>query len=99
MNELDDRLAGDMVWELFPDREARTREGIPAPVRAVLIAGACLVAAAWPVSRALAVLIACLAVSAADFRKARRLARSIPEKAGGSICTGSPTVGARGNSR
>ena len=86
MNEIDDRLAGDAIWELFPGPAAR-----PVPERRLVragrwIAGACLVAAVWLFSPSLAVITACLAVAAADLRKGRRLARSIPDKAGGTIC-------------
>ncbi len=86
MNELDDRLAGDLVWELFPGRSVPPAKESWLPRAASWIAGACLAAAAWPLSPALAILIACVAVSVADFRKARHLVRSIPEKAGGTIC-------------
>jgi hypothetical protein len=86
MDETDDRLAGDPIWELFPDRvgtaprESRLARG------GRWLAGACVVAVAWLLSPPLAVLTACLAVSAGDFRNGRQLARSIPDKAGGRIC-------------
>ena len=86
MNELDDRLAGDLVWELFPGRSVRPAKKSSLLRAAIWIACAALVAAAWQASPTLAVIMACLAISAADFLKARRLARSIPDKAGGIIC-------------
>jgi hypothetical protein len=87
MEEVDDRLAGDPVWELFP-RPA------PSPAQSFLTARdwqrrlevACLIAAGWLLFPPLAVLTACLAVSIRDFRAGRQLARSIPDKAGGTIC-------------
>ena len=98
MNEVDDRLAGDPVWELFPSRAAGSAR---APRRARYgrwLAVACLVAAIWLVSPALAVLVACLAIAAGDFRYGRQLARSIPDKAGGAVLRVSHTLGVRGSS-
>ena len=87
MNELDDRLAGDLVWELFPDRSV-TSAPVSRRLRAGLwLAVACVVAVTWFVSPDLAVAMACLAISAGDFRKGWQLARSIPDKAGGTICS------------
>jgi len=86
MNEIDDRLAGDPVWELFPYSEAGP---VPRSRRARFgrwLAVACLVAATWLFSPSLAVVTACLAIAAVDFRNGRQLARSIPDKAGGSVC-------------
>ena len=87
MNETDDRLAGDPVWELFPhpapgpaQHALRTRHYGPW----LVVAG--LIALGWFRFPPLAVVTACLAVAARDFRKARQLARSIPSKAGGTIC-------------
>jgi hypothetical protein len=87
MHEMDDRLAGDAVWELFASPA-------PATVRADLrfrsyrrwLIAAGFVAAGWIVLPPLAVVAACLFVAAPDFRKGRQLARSIPSKAGGEIC-------------
>jgi hypothetical protein len=87
MNEADDRLAGDPVWELFP-------YPAPGPVQGSVLTRddwrwlvlVCTVVAAWFVYSPLAVVIACLAVAARDFRTGRQLARSIPDKAGGTIC-------------
>jgi hypothetical protein len=86
MNEVDDRLAGDPVWELFPQRAAGPARGPRRTRYARWLAVACLVAVIWPFSPALGVLIACLAVAAGDFRYGRQLARSIPDKAGGAVC-------------
>ena len=88
MNEVDDRLAGDPVWELFP---------YPAPVSApglthvrdyrrwLAVAG--LIVAGGLLLPPLAVATACWVVAAGEFRTGRLLARSIPDKAGGRICT------------
>jgi len=87
MNEMDDRLAGDSVWELFthpapgPAQEApRTRQYR----RWLVVAG--MIAVGWLLSPPVAVVTACLSVAARDFRTGRQLARSIPDKAGGPIC-------------
>jgi hypothetical protein len=87
MSEVDDRLAGDPVWELFP-------RPFPRPARRYFnardcrrwLAVACVIAVGWLLFPPYAVLTACLAVSTRDFRTGRQLARSIPDKAGGTIC-------------
>jgi hypothetical protein len=86
MNEMDDRLVGDPVWELFSDPAPRPAQGTRRSrlFRYLIVAG--LIAPVWLVSPPLAVVIACLAVAARDFRTGRQLARSIPDKAGGTIC-------------
>jgi hypothetical protein len=86
MNDVDDRLAGDPVWELFPYRAAGSAEAPRRARYARWLAVGCLVAVIWLVSPALAVLVACLLVASADFRYGWQLARSIPDKAGGAIC-------------
>ena len=87
MSEVDDRLAGDPVWELFPyAAHAHEKESHDARDYRRWFAVACLVAAAWLVYPPLAVVTFCLAVVAHDFRNGRQLARSIPDKAGGSVC-------------
>ncbi len=86
MNEIDDRLAGDPVWELFPYSAAGPVPGSRRGRYARWLALACLVAASWLFSPSLAVVTACLAIAAVDFRKGRQLARSIPDKAGGTVC-------------
>jgi hypothetical protein len=86
MNEVDDRLAGDPVWELFADRAAGT---VPRSRRARYgrcFALACLVGAIWLISPPYGVMSACLAMAAGDFQLGRQLARSIPDKAGGTVC-------------
>ncbi len=87
MHETDDRLAGDPVWELFPrpspgpaHQASRTRRNL-----AWLAVGG-VVAAVWFVHPPSSVLIACLSAAARDVRNGRRLARSIPDKAGGRVC-------------
>jgi hypothetical protein len=86
MNDVDDRLAGDLVWELFPHRAAGPARESRSTGYARWLAAAYLVALTWPFSPALAVLIACLAVGAGDFRYGWQLGRSIPDAAGGTIC-------------
>lgn len=86
MSETDDRLAGDLVWELFAQptsspAKAASRTGRYGPWSVV----AALIVLGW-LSPPLAVVMACLAVSAGDFRTGRQSARSIPSKAGGTIC-------------
>jgi hypothetical protein len=87
MNETDDRLVGDPVWELF----AHPTPGPAQPASRIrrygpwlFVAG--LIALGWFLFPPLAVVTACLAVAARDFRQGRQLARSIPSKAGGTIC-------------
>jgi hypothetical protein len=86
MNEVDDRLAGDPVWELFPYRAAGSPQSPRRARYGRWLAVVCLVAAVWLVSPALAVLVACVAMAAGDFRYGWHIARSIPDKAGGAIC-------------
>lgn len=82
MSEADDRLSGDLVWELFPVQSTGTRS------RRLLHAleASLLVVLTWFVSPSLSVAIACLSISLKDFRDGWRLARSIPDKEGGTIC-------------
>jgi hypothetical protein len=87
MNEVDDRLAGDPVWELFPYPAPGSAQGsLGARDYRRWLAVACLVAVIWLLFPPLAVVTACLAVAARDFRTGRLLARSIPDKAGGTVC-------------
>ncbi len=83
MSEPDDRLVGDPVWELFPGPSHEVRRS-----RRYLswLAAAGLIVLAWFLYPPLSVIVACLAVAARDFHTGRRLARSIPDKAGGGIC-------------
>src|SRR5690349_12992696 len=82
MIEPDDRLAGDPVWEMFPASPP------PAPgARRYLYGLAALIAAAWFLWPPLSVALACLSATFQDFRTGRQLARSIPDKAGGRICS------------
>ena len=87
MNETDDRLVGDPVWELF----AYPAPGPAQPASRIrrygpwlIVAG--LIALGWFLFPPLAVVTAGLSVAARDFRRGRQLARSIPSKAGGTIC-------------
>jgi hypothetical protein len=86
MNEIDDRLAGDLVWELFPARAARPANDsrLARSARWLACAGVVIASGLW--SPTLALVMACLAVSAGSFRNGRQLARSIPDKAGGLVC-------------
>jgi hypothetical protein len=86
MNELDDRLAGDPVWELFPSRAVSSPRTSRHANAVLWLAGACATVAIWQWSPPLAVVTACLAVSAGDIRSGWQIARSIPDRAGGAIC-------------
>jgi hypothetical protein len=86
MDEPDDRLAGDAVWELFPYRTAGPAQGSRRFQYGRWLVVACLVAACWLLSPSLAVATACLAIAAVEFQNGRRLARSIPDKAGAKVC-------------
>lgn len=81
MSEADDRLVGDPVWELFPASEDDSR------LRRVRT-GLLLVALAlvyW--FSGVSVVLVCVAASLRELWEGRRLARSIPDKAGGRICS------------
>ncbi len=84
MYEADDRLDGDIVWELFaqptpaPGTESG-RIGRWAVVVALIVVGGLF----FP---PMAVLIACLAVAWPDFRKGRQIARTLPDRAVGRVC-------------
>jgi hypothetical protein len=86
MSEIDDRLAGDPVWEIFPHQAAGVpqRDGVARFGR--WLAVACAVVACWVLAPPLAVLLACLAIAVPEFRNGLRLARSIPDKAGRIVC-------------
>jgi hypothetical protein len=87
MIEADDRLAGDPVWELFAEPavgEAPDAGRFPRYRRWLALAAVMVVS--WILCPPLAVVITGLAVAARDFRNGRRLARSIPDKAGGGVC-------------
>jgi hypothetical protein len=87
MHDLDDRLAGDPVWELFTHPTpgpAQPAFRNPHYRRRLIVAG--LIAVGWLLFPPLAVVLACLSVAARDLRTGRQLARSIPSKAGGTIC-------------
>jgi hypothetical protein len=87
MNETDDRLAGDPVWEIFaPSVPLSPRAGDRVRRYQRLLVAAGLIGLAWFVSPPAAVLIACTAVAAPDVRRGWQVARSIPDKAGGTIC-------------
>jgi hypothetical protein len=78
MNEPDDRLVGDFVWELFPTQ---------APRRLLTIGLWFLAGEMWFLSPPLSVILACLAASYKDLQAGWRLRRTIPDKAGGDICS------------
>jgi hypothetical protein len=87
MDEVDDRLAGDPVWELFPRPAPRPAQRfLTARDCRQWLAVACVIAVGWLLFSPLAVVTACLAVSIRDFRTGRQLSRSIPDEAGGTIC-------------
>lgn len=81
MLEADDRLAGDPVWELFPaqDDDSRLRRS---RMSLLLLTLALLY---WIPTAS--IVLACVAASVREFWEGRRLARSIPNKAGGRICS------------
>lgn len=87
MSEVDDRLAGDPTWELFPSSVSGAASAPSLPRRLRRWFGlAVLVPAVWLVYPPAAVVVACVLVASHDLRAGRQLARSIPDKAGGSIC-------------
>ncbi len=88
MDDIDDRLAGDPVWELFAQPTAGAgHEADRAWPYANWLVAAGLIALGWLKFPPLAVVTVCALVAACDFRKGRLLARSIPSKAGGVICS------------
>jgi hypothetical protein len=87
MSEQDDRLAGDPIWELFAHAAPGPEHGAARHLRhGRWLAVAGLIVLGWLVFPPLAVVIVCLSVPARDVCTGRRLARSIPDKAGGTIC-------------
>jgi hypothetical protein len=86
MSDVDDRLAGDPVWELFP--QAASETGTIAVRRYTRwLAAIGLAAVSLLVFPPLAGAIVCLSFAAPDFHVGWQLARSIPSKAGGKICS------------
>jgi hypothetical protein len=85
MDEVDDRLAGDPIWELFPSAKDVSLTASQFLLRLCKLVACC--AALWLVYPPLAVVIACVAVAVRDFQIGRRLSRSIPVKSGGTICS------------
>src|SRR4051794_16642204 len=84
MIEPDDRRAGDPVWELFPSSTAKA----PSPNRLrTRMMTAALIAVAWFLFPPAAVLFACPWSSLEEFRAGWQMAHSIPDKAGGPICS------------
>ncbi len=88
MDEIDDRLAGDPVWELFAQPTGAPSDGVlrSRPYEWWLLAGS-LIALGAIKFPPLAVMTICVLFAARDFRTGRLLARSIPSKAGGTICS------------
>jgi hypothetical protein len=87
MGEIDDRLEGDLVWELFAHSSAAEGDRGPrVPLYQWCLAAAVLLALARYVSPAVAVVAACCVVSARDVISGRHIGRLISDKAGGSIC-------------
>jgi hypothetical protein len=87
MNETDDRLTGDVVWELFAapvHSSAKAADRVRRFQFGTVAAG--IVGLAWFFSPAGAVVIACLSLAATDVRRGWELSRSIPDKAGGTVC-------------
>jgi hypothetical protein len=86
MYEVDDRLEGDPVWELFPGASEPTPGYLGPGDYGQWLALACLLAACWLWFPALAVVLTSLAVAVPHYRRGRQRARSIPDKAGGEVC-------------
>jgi hypothetical protein len=87
MNETDDRLAGDPVWEHFAQLSPAATLGVSRARRFgrwLLAAG--LIVLGWCVFPPLAIVTACGAIAARDFRTCRQRARSHPKEAGRRIC-------------
>ena len=86
MNETDDRLVGDPVWELFTQPTAGPADvALGTGHHGPWLVGAGLIALGCYMYPPLAVVTVCLAVAAQDFHWGRQLARSIPSKAGGTF--------------
>lgn len=85
MQEPDDRLAGDLVWELFP---SHAPHGVARRARRILdgLLMVTLAAVAWYCYPPLGVAVACLGAACRDVLAARRFSNTIPDKAGGTIC-------------
>jgi hypothetical protein len=85
MQEPDDRLVGDLAWELFP-----TLTSVPEATRLrrflIVIGGLLLVALTWLLSPTLAVVLACVGIAWSDVQAGRRLVKTVPDKTGGKIC-------------
>jgi len=86
MNETDDRLTGDPVWELFAASARHSTQGVRRPRIRWWLVVVGLTAVGWLLSPFLGVVVPCLTVAAPDLRKGRKLARSMPDKVGGAIC-------------
>jgi hypothetical protein len=87
MNETDDRLVGDPVWELFAPPIAGAVQQ-PASISRYLRWPLALasIALGWFFWPPLVVVTVGLVVAARDFQNGRGLTRSVPSKAGGTIC-------------
>ncbi len=87
MYETDDRLDGDLVWEIFaPPAPAPgltdtpgSRIGRWAVVLSLIVVGGLF----FP---PMAVLVACLAIAWPDFRAGRRIARTLPDRSSARVC-------------
>jgi hypothetical protein len=84
MELADDRLAGDLVWEMFP---VPAQAATPARRWRFGLECAILIVLTWLLYPPLSVALTCLTIAARDFRNGWRLARTIPDKAGGGICS------------
>ncbi len=83
MYETDDRLDGDLVWEIFEPHAPALGPARRRFLRSAIFLG--LIGVVWWLVPPLAVLIVCLAISRRDFRDGHRISRTRPEKAGASI--------------
>ena len=86
MSDVDDRLAGDPVWELFPQRASAREDVCGTRGFGWWLGVVFLTALAWSLYPPAAVLIACLSVAVHDFRAGRQLARSLSDKVSAKTC-------------
>ena len=89
MHHSDSTLAEDFDWALFPE---------PTPVSPLKrwlyrLEVASFVVLTWFVYQPLAVVLACLAISFQEFRKAHVASRAIPDRAAAWICSPRPAAG------
>ena len=88
MNEVDDRLVGDPVWELFPaTAPAESAAFSPRLQAAGWIAAGIFITLGLIVFPPLAVVTICGVAGLNDIVKGRRLSRSIPDRGVAAVCS------------